>query len=100
MIYLKKKNSWKIQWAYRFLKRYDFSIRRISHIGKFIPREQNDIKSKFIEEFIKQRKTLDIGYEENERVINIDETPCCLDMNMDTTIDFIGNKHIEIINSD
>ena len=27
------------------------------------------------------------------------ETPCCLDMNMDTTIDFIGNKHIEIINS-
>lgn len=30
----------------------------------------------------------------------MDETPCWLDMNMDTTIDFLGNKHIEIINSE
>lgn len=56
-------------------------------------------KTKFIEEIIKTRKELDIGYLDNERVINMDETPCCLDMNMETTIDFSGNKHIEIINS-
>ena len=29
----------------------------------------------------------------------MDETPCCLDMHTETTIDFSGNKHIEIINS-
>jgi len=59
----------KLQWAYRFLKRYGFSIRRISHIGQFIPREQNDIKTNFIEEIIKARKELDIGYLDNERVL-------------------------------
>ena len=40
-----------------------------------------------------------IEYLENEKVINMDETQCYLDMNMDTTIDFQGNKNIEIINS-
>ena len=29
----------------------------------------------------------------------MDETPCCLNMNMETTIDFSGTKHIKIINS-
>jgi hypothetical protein len=31
--------------------------------------------------------------------MKMDETPCHLDMNMDTKIDFQGNKNIEIINS-
>jgi len=35
-----------------------------------MPREQNDIKIKFIEEIIKARKELDIGHLNNERVIN------------------------------
>ncbi len=58
----------KLQWAY-LLKLYGFSIRRISHIGQFIPREQNDIKTEFIEVIIKARKELYIGYLDNERVI-------------------------------
>ena len=31
----------KLRWAYRYLKRNGFSIRRVSHQGQLIPREQN-----------------------------------------------------------
>ena len=40
-----------LQWAYRFLHRFGFSIRRISHKGQSLP-EQRD----FIEDIIKKEK--------------------------------------------
>jgi len=45
----------KLRWAYRFLKRYGFSIRRITHLGQFIPRLHSEIKKKFIENIISER---------------------------------------------
>jgi hypothetical protein len=50
------------------------------------------LKTKFINEIIKARKNNYIDYLKNEKVINMDETPCYLYMNLDTTIDFQGNK--------
>ena len=54
------------------------------------------VKSKFISDIIKARKDLNIPYNEDCRIINMDETPCFLDMYYETTIDFIGNKNVDI----
>ena len=91
-----KQNKTKLRWAYRYLRRNGFSIRRISHLGQFVPRDNNNIKSKFIADIIKARKELNIPYNEDCRIINMDETPRFLDMYFDTTIDFVGNRHVEI----
>ena len=45
------------------------------------------------------RKNLNIEPDEDFQLINMDETPCYLDMSFGNTIDFIGNKNIEIISS-
>ena len=87
----------KLRWAYRYLKRYGYSIRRISHRGQFIPRKHEDIKENFIKDIILAPKNLNIEPDEDFRVINMDETPCYLDMSFGNTIDFISIKNIEII---
>lgn len=40
-------------------------------------------------------KEINIDYDDNSRIINMDETSCYLDMNYETTIDFIGKKNVE-----
>ena len=86
----------KLRWAYRFLKRNGFSIRRVSHIGQPIPKGKENIKNKFIQDLILKRNLTNIEADEDFKVINMDETPCYLEMGFDTTIDFVGNKNIEI----
>ena len=76
----------KLRWAYRFLKRKGLSIRRISHHRQFIPREHSDIKTKFIKKVVEERKKLNIVYNEDYRINNMDETPSYLDMSFGTTI--------------
>ena len=51
---------------------------------------------KFIEEIIQKRKELDIDFDEDYRLINMDETGLFLEMGFNTTLDFKGNKNIEI----
>ena len=92
-----KKLHQQLNWAYRFLKRKGFSIRRVSHIGQKVPKERNIIKSKFITEIINLRKDMSILYEDNFRILNMDETACFLDMTNNTTIDYKGNKNIELL---
>ena len=87
----------KLRWAYRYLKRNGFSIRRISHQGQFIPREHSEIKKKFLIDIINRRKEINIDCNDNSRIINMDEIPCYLDMNYETTIDFIGRKNVETL---
>lgn len=67
-----KQNKTKLKWAYRFLKHYDFSIRRVSHLGQSLPRDNNVVKSKFISDIIKARKDLNIPYNEDCLIINMD----------------------------
>ena len=62
------------------------------------PKENTEIKTKF-KELIEKGKKLNIEFNEDIRVISMDETPCYLDMNFLTTIDFTGNKNIETISS-
>ena len=88
-----------LNWDYRFLKRREFSIRRISHIGRKMPKEKNELKEKFISETIEKRKNLSILYDESFKLINMDETACFLDMNSETTIEFTGKKNVEILTS-
>ena len=54
----KKPINIQLQWAYRYLKRNGFSIRRITHQGQFIPEGKDSIKNKFIQDIIKKEKNL------------------------------------------
>ena len=60
-----KSISAKIKWAYRFIKRNGFAIRRISHIGQKIPEDKNEKIKKFISEIIQTRKELFIEEDED-----------------------------------
>lgn len=56
------------------------SIRRITHKAQTIPENKEIIKDRFIEAIINKRKELDILEDEDYRVLNMDETPCYLEM--------------------
>jgi hypothetical protein len=66
----------KLKWAYRFLERHQYSIRRTTHIGQQIPSNSMDLVIKFLKEVIRIRKKLNF---ELKDIINCDETPVCLD---------------------
>ena len=74
--------------VYLFIKRFGLSIQQISHIGQIIPEDKNIKKMKFIEEIIQKRKELDIDFDEDYRLINMNETGLFLEMGFNTTIDF------------
>ena len=65
----------KLNWCYRFLKRRGFSIRIVSHIGQSFPKPNTELKANFIKDIINKRKALNIPYDKNSRLINMDETP-------------------------
>ena len=56
--YTKKSIKTKLRWCYRFIKRYGFSIHRISQVGQAIPENMKDIKTSFIKEVIKLKRNL------------------------------------------
>ena len=53
----------------------------------------------FINNVILNKKELDIPPDESYTLINMDETPCFLAIVFNCTIDFTGNKQIEIESS-
>ena len=55
-----------------------------------------EVKEDFLNQVINNKKKLDILYDEPYKIINMDETPCSLEMGFDTTIDFTGKKNIDI----
>lgn len=64
-----------------------------------IPSNIQDQETKFINNVILNKKELDIPPEESYSIINMDETPCFLEMGFNCTIDFTGNKQNEIESS-
>ena len=56
-------------------------------------------KEEFINQVITNKKKMDILYDEADMIINMDVTPCALDIGFDTTIDFVGKKNIDILTS-
>lgn len=86
-------------WCYSFLKRQGFSIRRVSHIGQTIPENMNKLKASFSDNVIQMKKKINIPFDETYSLVNMDETPCFLEMGFNTTIDFTGKKNIDIESS-
>lgn len=42
---------------------------------------------------------MNIPYDEDYTIINMDETPCYLEMGFDTTLEFTGKKNVDILSS-
>ena len=55
-----------------------------------------ELKEEFLNQVIINKKKMDILYDEADMIINMDETPCTLEMGFNTTIDFMGKKNIDI----
>ena len=75
-------------WCYRFIKRNGFSIHRVSHIEQSIPEDMNTLKDSFVKEVILKRKKMNIPYDDDYTIINMDETPWYLEMGFDITLEF------------
>ena len=59
----------------------------------------NKKEETFINEVIKHKKIMNIPHEDNNTTINMDETPCFLEMGFNTTLEFRGKKNVEILSS-
>ena len=78
---------------YRFLKRFNLSIRSVSHIGQQLPFNSEDLILLFLKEVIRIRKTYTIN---TNNIINMDETALNLNMVSKKTLHKIGAKTISI----
>lgn len=85
----------KLVWCYRFIKRNRFSIRRVSHIGQSIPEDMDNLKDSFVKEVILKRKKMNIPYNDDYTIINMDETPYYLEIWFNTTLEFTGKKNVD-----
>ena len=89
----------KIIWCYRFIKKEGFSIRRVSHIGQYIPEDMNTLKDSFVKEIILKMKKMNIPFDDDYTIINMDENLCYLEMGFDTILEFTGKKNVDILSS-
>ncbi|CAH1770491.1 4274_t:CDS:2, partial [Entrophospora sp. SA101] len=80
-------------WFYRFLRRYDFAMRRKTKIGQKLPAHL-DIKLLEFQQFI-IKKQKQFEYELSE-IGNMDETPVYFDMVGNLTIDKRGAKTVQV----
>lgn len=77
--------------VYRFLKRFNLSIRAGTHIGQQLPQDSKDLILKFLHKVITIRKTYNIN---KENIINVDETALSYNMPFNKTIHKCGTKTI------
>ena len=86
-------------WCYRFIKRNGFSIRRVSHIGQTKSEDMNTLKDSFYKRSNIKKEKMNIPYDDDYTIINMDETPCYLEMGYDTTLEFTRKKNVDILSS-
>ncbi len=83
-------------WCYRFMKRNNLKIRRITHLTK-------GVNTQLIEEILKNMNAVQILREKKkfklECIINCDETPIQLEMNEGTTVELAGAKDVIVSTS-
>lgn len=77
--------------VYRFLKRFNLSIRAGTHIGQQLPHDSTDLILTFLRKVITIRKSHNIN---KENIINVDETALCYNMPFNKTIHKCGEKTI------
>lgn len=84
--------------TYRFLQKFNFVLRKASHIGQPLP-IAIDYENKmtiFLKDVISKRRELKIDQNNLHLLINTDETPVFFDAPFDSTLDIKGKKEIKI----
>ena len=94
-----KSDNANLCWCKRFLKKHNFTLRKISHMGQSLPDDYEKKLSFFIEEINKKRSNLNITNDKFNLIINIDETPIFYDSPFSNTLDKKGVKEVEIVTS-
>lgn len=73
-----KTNKALISLTYRLLQKYNFVLRRASHIGQRIPLDYENKITVFLEDIFSKRKELNIDENNLHLLVNTDETPVFL----------------------
>ena len=87
-----KTNKALISLTYRLLQKYNFVLRRASHIGQRIPLDYENKITVFLEDIFSKRKELNIDENHLHLSVNTDETPVFFDAPFDSTIAKKGKK--------
>lgn len=91
-----KTNKALICLTYRLLQKYNFVLRRVSHIGQRLPLDYENKITVFLKDTISKRKELNIEEKNLHLLLNTDEIPVFFDAPFDSTIDQKGKKDIKI----
>ena len=91
-----KTNKALICLTYRLLQKYNFVLRRPSHIGQRLPLDYENKITVFLKDTISKRKELNIDEKNLHLLVNTDETPVFFDAPFYSTIDQKGKKDIKI----
>ncbi|KAF4127456.1 DDE superfamily endonuclease [Phytophthora infestans] len=82
-----------IMYLHRFRRRYRLSIRHITHRGTK-KRIEMEVTCACIESSVVSHI---VGSAKFASVFNMDQTAVYIDMNPNTTIDFVGAKHVDVV---
>jgi len=91
-----KSNKAKFCLTYRFLQKYNFVLRKASHIGQPLSLDYENKITVFLKDLISKWRELKIDKNNLYLLINTDETPVFFDTPFDTTLDIKGKKEIKI----
>ena len=91
-----KTNKALISLTYRLLQKYNFVLRRTSHIGQRMTLDYENKITVFLKDIFSKRKELNIDENNLHLLVNTDETPVFFDAPFDSTIDQKGKKDIKI----
>ena len=85
------------KWFYKFLRRNNYTLRRMTHIGQGPKKEAFDQLMNFLKVIINIRKELQI-LENLNSIGNLDETPIFFEMYNNYTVSKIGEKTVKVKN--
>ena len=91
-----KKYKTLLEWCYQLLKRYSYSIRKITHVGQSIKSSSKEDYKHFLEIVYAIRKE-NGDFKNNFNIFNMDETPIYFEMVSNKTIEKIGEKTVTIV---
>jgi len=95
-VFKDKSNKAKFCLSYRFLQKYNFVLRKASHIGQPLSLDYENKITVFLKDLISKWRELKIDKNNLYLLINTDETPAFFDAPFDTTLDIKGKKEIKI----
>ncbi|CAI9720351.1 pogo transposable element with KRAB domain [Octopus vulgaris] len=82
------------KWIFNFVKRNELTVRKITHVGQADNKtlgEEAQIASDYLDSIPVLTADKDA-----DQIYKMDETPVYVDMLSSTTIDFVGNKNVDV----